>query len=94
MGALTCPACGEGLPQRSRRQPRSSKKALLLYVLAGLVAFAGMPAMALGLNEHVAKYLFVLAAGAIALFASRLPKLRSMRCGACGWQEERSLKAR
>ena len=91
---MNCPACGERLPKRSRGQPRSSKKALLLYVLAGLVAFAGIPAMALGLNEYLARYLFVVAAGAIAVYASRLPKLRSMRCGACGWQEERKLKQR
>ena len=94
---MKCPECDADLKKRAMGAPRASKKATLLYVVAGIVG--GLWAIGIylwspvflapkGVGGIALCAIFYLAPGlGIGWYAASLPKLRDLHCRACGWKE-------
>ena len=96
-----CPACGEAIQRRNRGDARPGPRAKLMYGVAAVVGLAWAVAVFLwspvflvptGLYGIVLCGAFYTFPGIlIAMYASRLPRVRTLSCSACGWSEVRTL---
>lgn len=93
--AERCPGCDEELDRTDVSTPRTSRKAMGLYVLAvgvsaiwGTILFLWSPAFLVpsSLKRLLACAVFYLGPGLIvAMAASAVPKVRDVQCSRCRW---------
>ena len=99
--ALACPKCNAPLPRRNRGDACTSRKAKALYGVAGIVGGLWALVVALwspvflvprGLGGFAICAAFYLFPGfLIGMYASILPKVRTLSCTRCGWSEVQML---
>ena len=98
---MVCPECDRPLSRAGKGTPKASKRAVGLFIVAGVVGALWALAVALwspaflvprGVGGIAICALFYLGPGiAIGAYASSLPKIRNLRCARCGWAETRQL---
>lgn len=87
-----CPDCGSDLHLRAQPGWKYSPLSLTLFAIAGMSSFLCFPYfMQLASDSELSWQMVVLglallAGMSLSLLAWKLPRVRPMRCGQCGWQ--------